>query len=107
MAKLRKIGVLSSSKFSGALMAFIGLIAGILYSFGGAIYDLLTTGANLGTALAFLALIGMPIIFAIPGFVLGAIGALLYNLVAGWVGGMEMDFERIDNSTANNNGETV
>jgi len=95
MATLKKIGVLSSSKLLAFLMAVVGLIAGIIYSFGGAIYDVLTTGSvNLGTALAFLALIGMPIIFAIPGFIVGAIGAFLYNLVAGWVGGIEMDFDQ-------------
>jgi hypothetical protein len=44
-------------------------------------------------ALAFLALIGMPIIFAAFGNVAGAIGAFLYNLFARWFGGLEMDFE--------------
>jgi len=95
MATLKKIGVLSSSKLLAVLMAIVGLIAGILYSFGGAIYDVFTTGSvNLGTALAFLALIGMPLIFAIPGFIVGAFGAFLYNLVAGWVGGIEMNFDQ-------------
>lgn len=74
-------------------MAHVGLVAGILYSFGGAIYDVLTTGSvNLGTALAFLALIGMPIIFAAFGFIVGLIEAVLYNLFAGWFGGVEIDF---------------
>lgn len=94
MATVKKIGVLSSSKLLGVLMGLVGLIAGIVYSFGGAIYDVFTTGSvNFGTALAFFALIGMPIIFAIPGFIVGAIGAFLYNLAAGWIGGVEMDFE--------------
>jgi hypothetical protein len=94
MAKLRKLGVLFSAKLQAIQMAFVGLIAGILYAFGGAIYELLTGTLNSGTALAFLALIGMPIIFAIFGFMAGAIGAVLYNLVARWFGGIEMDFEQ-------------
>jgi Ca2+/H+ antiporter len=94
MAKLKGIGVLSSATMLAAIMAIIGLIAGILYSIGGLIYDVFTIGLNGGTALAFLALIGMPITFAIPGFIVGAIGAFIYNLVAGWVGGIEMDFEQ-------------
>ena len=73
-------------------MAFIGLIAGILYAFGGAIYELFTGTLNSGTALAFFALIGMPIIFAAFGFVFGAIGAFLYNFSARWFGGIETDF---------------
>ncbi len=95
MAKLRKIGVLCLAKLQATMMAITGLIAGIVYSFGGAIYDLFTTGTvNLGTALAFLALIGMPVIFAITGFVAGAILAPLYNLAAPRFGGIEMDFEQ-------------
>ena len=80
-------------------MALVGLIFGILYSFGGAIIDVLvsqgwittasTPGVSWGTALAFLAIIGMPIIFATFGFIAGAIGAFLYNSVAGKVGGWD------------------
>lgn len=75
-------------------MLFVGLIAGIFYSFGGLIYDLSTIGLNGGPALAFFALIGMPLIFAACGFIVGAIEAVLYNLVAGWFGGIEMDFKQ-------------
>ena len=93
MAKLKKLGVLSSAKLLATLMALVGLISGILYAFGGFIYELLTGTLNAGRALAFWALIGMPIAFAIPGLIAGAIGALLYNLVTRWIGGIETDFE--------------
>jgi hypothetical protein len=53
-----------------------------------------TPGVSWGTALAFLALIGMPIIFATFGFIAGAIGASLYDLVARWVGGIEVHLEQ-------------
>ena len=85
--------MLFSAKLQAILMSFMGLVAGILYAFGGAIYELLTGTLNSGTALAFLALIGMPIVFAAFGFVAGAMGALLYNLAANWVGGIEIDIE--------------
>jgi hypothetical protein len=94
MAKLKRLGVLFSAKLQAILMAFVGLIAGMLYAFGGAIYELLTGTLNSGTALAFFALIGMPIVFAIFGFVAGAIGAFLYNFAAKWVGGIEVDLEQ-------------
>jgi hypothetical protein len=106
VAKLKKIGLLSSAKLLAGIMLVLGLIAGIVYSFGGFFYDLFTTGLNLGTALAFFALIGMPITFAVPGFIAGAILAFIYNLIAGRVGGIELDFEQIDNPTANNDKET-
>ena len=82
------------AKLQAIIMAFAGLIAGILYSFGGFVYEAVTGSLNSGTALAFLALIGMPITFATFGFIAGAIGAFLYNLVAGWFGGIEIDFEQ-------------
>lgn len=99
MAKSKEIGVLSLANLQAILLAFVGLIAGILYAVIGAIYDVLvskgvlvsdfTPGVSKGTALAFFAIIGMPILFAIFGFIAGAIGAFLYNLVAGRVGGWD------------------
>ncbi len=93
MARLKRLGVLFSAKLKATLMAFIGLIAGIVYAFGGALYELLTGTLNTGTALAFLALAGMPLLFAACGFVSGAIGAVLYNLVSRRFGGIGVDFE--------------
>ncbi|UCF40918.1 MAG: hypothetical protein JSW43_00815 [Gemmatimonadota bacterium] len=93
MATLKRLGVLFSAKLQAILLAFMGLIAGILYAFGGAIYELFTGTLNSGTALAFLALVGMPLLFAIFGFAAGAIGALLYNAVAARIGGIEVDLD--------------
>lgn len=67
----------------------------IFYSVGGAIYDVSITGSvTFGTALAFLALIVMPVLFAIFGFIVGAIGAPVYNFVAERIGGIETSFEQ-------------
>ena len=105
MAKLKKIGVLSFAKLQAVIMAIVGLIAGILYSFGGLIIDVLvsigwissasasTPGLGFGTVLAFGALIGMPIIFATVGFIVGLIEAFLYNLFARWFGGIEIEMD--------------
>ena len=89
------IGVFSVAARQAALMAIIGLVAGFLYSFGGAAVDVLVTtgvitststpGLSYGTALAFMALIGMPFFFAVFGFATGSIGAFLYGLIAGRV----------------------
>jgi len=35
----------------------------------------------------------MPVMYAAMGFVLGALGALIYNLVARWIGGIEVEVE--------------
>lgn len=89
------IGVFSVAARQAAMMAVVGLVAGVLYSFGGAAVDVLVTtgvitststpGLSYGTALAFMALIGMPFFFAVFGFTAGSIGALLYGLIAGRV----------------------
>ena len=46
MARLKKIRVLSLAKLQGILWVYVGLLCGILYSFGGFIYDLVITGSN-------------------------------------------------------------
>ena len=54
-------------------MAYLGLLCGVLYSFGGVVVDLLTIGLNWGTLMAFGALIGMPVVFGACGFLFGAV----------------------------------
>ena len=93
MAKLNRIGVLSFARFLAIVSAFAGLISGTLYAIVGAIYDSATGSVGHGTALAFSAIIGMPVGFAIFGFVVGAIGACLYNTTTKWVGKIDLDFE--------------
>ncbi len=42
-----------------------------------------------GIGFAFL----MPIFYAVMGFIVGTLGAFLYNWVAGWLGGIEVEVE--------------
>lgn len=35
----------------------------------------------------------MPVIYGVMGFILGIIGAAIYNLVARWIGGIEVEVE--------------
>ena len=104
MVKLQKIGVVSSVKVHVALMGILGLFCGIIYSFGGFIIDILvsvgwvrssdTPGLSDGTILAFGALIAMPVLFSLVGFAYGSMAAILYNLVASRVGGIECEFKQ-------------
>ena len=89
MTKNRKLNLLQFTILNGYIGLLIGIIAGILYSFGGLIIDSLvslnvitsldTPGLSSGTLLAFGALIGMPILFALFGLVFGILGGILYN----------------------------
>ena len=101
MARIKRIRLFPFAKFQAVLVAQVGVIAGILYSFGGLIIDLLvsigwvssaeTPGLSIGTVLAFGALIGMLIIFGAFGFIAGLLESMPYNLFSGLVGGVEID----------------
>jgi hypothetical protein len=43
----------------------------------------------LGAGFAFF----VPVIYAVMGFVIGVVGAWVYNLVARWIGGIEVEVE--------------
>jgi len=101
---VKKIKVILFAKLQTYIFAILGLIAGVLYSFGGLIIDVLVTigwittsetpGLSFGTVLAFGALLGMPIIFAMVGFILGILEAVLFNIFARWFGDIDLDFEK-------------
>ena len=101
MEKIKHVGIVSFARFQALIGALVGLIFGIIYSFGGLIIDALvsmgwvttteTPGLSYGTILAFGALIGMPVIGLISGFVAGIAGGLMYNMVAGKFGGISVD----------------
>jgi hypothetical protein len=103
MKKIKKIGVFSFAKFQAILGALMGMVCGVIYAFGGLIIDALVTmgwmnttetpGLSFGTLLAFGALIGMPFIGAVAGFLVGIVEALLYNIFAKWYGGLPLHFE--------------
>jgi hypothetical protein len=95
---IRRIGILSAAKISAALYGAIGLIAGLFIS----LFSLLGMAAAMGgdrSAGAMGALFGigsiilLPIFYGVLGFISGAISAFIYNLVAGFVGGIELEVE--------------
>jgi len=71
------INVLSTALRVAKWGAYLGLACGVLYSVGGFFVDLFTIGLNGGTVLAFGALVGMPAVFGVFGFLAGALVALV------------------------------
>ncbi len=108
MSKLRikKMGILSVAKIYALMMLVISLIISIPYGliimiFGAA---LLSGGGGGSEGLAagggsivigLLVMIGVPIFYGLMGFVFGAISALVYNIFAGMVGGIEIEVENV------------
>jgi len=83
----------------GAIIGFIGFIAEILEVIAFAILGQTSSNGLLamltaGPTFGYLAIITYPIIYAILGFISGAIFAALYNLIAKWTGGIKMEFEQ-------------
>jgi hypothetical protein len=91
---IKSVGVLSVAKIMGLIYGCLGLIFAPLFLLigllGSAVGQHNSPIAGIfGIGLAIL----MPVIYGTMGFVLGAIGALLYNLFARWVGGFELEME--------------
>jgi hypothetical protein len=90
---LKRIGPVSAAKISGALYALMGLIAGAfisLFSVVGSAFAPHQAGFG-GLIFGAGALVALPIFYGVFGFIATLIAAALYNMLAGWLGGMELD----------------
>ncbi|MBI2107820.1 hypothetical protein HYT54_01725 [Candidatus Woesearchaeota archaeon] len=96
MVKIKKIGILSLGKIMGILYALMGLILGAILSLISLIGSALSSN-GFGIFIGMFgigAIIFLPIFYGVIGFVFGLITALLYNLVASWIGGLEIETEK-------------
>lgn len=91
MHMIKSVGVLSVAKIMGLIYGCLGLILIPFFLLIGLVGSLAGKQQSpfagmIGLVFAFLA----PILYGIMGFVMGAIGAALYNLFAKWIGGIEV-----------------
>jgi hypothetical protein len=99
MATVKHIGPGSAFKIGLVLYAFIGLLAGIIMAgvsmMMGSLGSMAGAGAANAKAFGFGfglgSIIIFPICYGIIGGIGGAISAAVYNLIAGWIGGLEVD----------------
>lgn len=100
--KLKKVGVLSFAIFEGIFSAIIGLIMGLLSMvMFSAINTIMPLNAALedgsviaAPSLGILGIIKLIIVWGVMGFILGAVFALIYNLIAKWTGGIDLEFHK-------------
>jgi hypothetical protein len=107
---IRRFGVLSVAKMYGLLMFLFGLIFGVIYGlilivFGAAISAMGpgrdAAAGGIGTvAMGVGMMIGLPLFYGVLGFIMGAIGALIYNAVAGIIGGVKFELEGVQDEYA-------
>jgi Transmembrane domain of unknown function (DUF3566) len=99
VTKLKRIGPGSAFKIGIVTYGILGLILGILMALFSMLAGSVATmggggsAAGLGMMAGFglASIIIFPLIYGVCGGVFAALGALIYNLVAGWVGGLEVD----------------
>ena len=91
---IRRVAPMSVAKIAGVLYAVIGLVVGAFISLAalvGGIANRSSEGAAVGAVFGIGAVILAPIFYGALGFVTTLVMAALYNAVAGWVGGIEVD----------------
>ncbi len=89
MTELRKIGVLSAAKISGAVELVLGLAFAVLFLLaGGAMVAFLGPSLSFLVGLGLIALLVVPIAAFVAAFVGNGIAAFLYNVVASRIGGV-------------------
>ena len=101
---VRTIGILSLAKMAAVLAMVVGIFVGVFY---GLIVMLITalnsTGGgakggfdNVPIAAGLLVMVGMPLVYAVAGFLLGALVAFAYNVAARFFGGIEVELTNLD-----------
>ncbi len=108
---IRRFGVFSVAKIYGLLMFIIGLVIGVIYGLFlilfGAAMSALGPGGNEALAggvstvvMGLGMMIGFPIFYGLMGFIMGLIGAAVYNAAAGMIGGVKFELEGVQQDYA-------
>ncbi len=110
VTRLRHISVVQFALVAAVLYALLGILIGLAWWL--IISPIMIAGMKAGVsahmgaprfaalgAIGVFAVIFFPIMYGIIGFIGGLIYAALYNLVAGWTGGIEMRLEQVPVAT--------
>ena len=93
---IKRIAPVSCAKITGTLYAILGLIVGACFSLvalTGGFASRSSTAVGIGMLTGTSAIVVFPILYGLIGFLSTLIGAWLYNVLAGMVGGIQMDVE--------------
>lgn len=99
MKRLKRIDPWSAARVLGALYAMVGVLVGLFAACFtmvgvGAQSEVAGFGASDAAALSGLgvfAILVFPVIYGIIGLIAGVVISSLYNIVAGWTGGFEIE----------------
>lgn len=99
---IRRIGVLSAAKIAAVIGAVAGVLAGVMFYLLGSLGGF-ASAASAGqseadaavgaflTGMGLLSIVVLPVVYAIFGFIGGAIQAFLFNIAARVAGGLEVE----------------
>jgi Transmembrane domain of unknown function (DUF3566) len=100
---VKRIAPLQAGKMMGLLYVCMGLIflpifmlaaaAGVFAQHAQGAQASSTAPGAVVAGIMFGMGIFMPVIYGVMGFIFGVIGAAIYNLVARWIGGIEVEVE--------------
>jgi hypothetical protein len=96
--ELKEIGPVSCAKVLGILYGGIGLIAGVIIGFLAVAGGALGHGNNygnpfLGSLFGMGAIVFLPVMYGVLGALAGLLFSALYNLIARWVGGIQVTLQ--------------
>jgi hypothetical protein len=86
MAQIRRFGIGQTAKVVAALYTLLGLVFVPVFLVA-AMFSPKETGFGTGLAVA------LPVLYGVMGFIFTAIACAIYNFVAGFVGGIEVELE--------------
>ncbi len=91
LRKIRRIRPLQAGKILAVLYGAFGLIV-FPFIMLASVFAPPEQRVGIFGAGIFMALL-FPVMYAVLGFIFGIVGAAIYNLAAGWVGGIEVEVE--------------
>jgi len=94
MATLKRIGPGSAFKMGLVVYGLMGLLFGFIFAAVSMLGGALAPPAEAGMFRMFFgvgAIVFLPVFYGVIGGIFGVLGALIYNLAANWVGGLEVD----------------
>lgn len=94
---VKRVGPLSFARIGGTLYALLGLLGGVVFAMVTAASGLVSRGHDTSTpwgmGLGLGAVVLFPILYGAIGFVGCLLCAWLYNVLAGLVGGIEIEVQ--------------
>jgi hypothetical protein len=100
MMRIRRVRIFSAAKMIGFLYAVMGLLTAALSTT--VIPQLLASNPQLPAQLfgrptamvvGVAGLVILPLLYWVVGAIMGVLMALIYNIAAGWFGGLEVEYE--------------